>query len=406
MAGKVLLPVLLFTSFLSLFAQAEPMEKTDTDVSYYIEQTDTDIRFIQRLSWGRDENDYRYEVIIEKAEDGGRWFQVLRESCKDNYIEVSLRPGNYRYRVTVYNLLNQAEYTMNPFPFRIIPALEPVIVSVNPDRFYLDEDSQWVIVIHGKDFAEGAEFFLLHKNKKIIPGGTEINAEGTSVRLVFAKKDLAPGSYTVNIKNPGGLTGAWEYFNIAYSKPWDLNLSAGYAPLFPLYGELNKRLDYTPMPLGFIARISFVPFKYHWGFLGAEFAPSWNYLKAPFDDRKFHSHITSLEMHGLYQYWFFPRTLALNFRLGAGYSAFANMRIEGDEPKTDPGNVPGGSNNKPESSTQKFSGMFSADTGVSVQWFFYKSLFLEAGADYIHFFTVDNAHPGYLRLALTAGWQF
>ena len=391
-SGGCLFIAVFFLAVLPLFAQESEGRYSDVteDAFYYIEEVEGEIRFMQRFTWGRDEYDYRYEVTIEQKEDDGSWKEILRESREENYIEVSLPPGNYRYQVVVYNLLDKEEYAMDMLPFEIFLAVQPGIVSVSPHEFLLDEDTEWEIDLTGRNFEEGAELFLQQGNRRITPRETEFDPQHTGARLIFALQDLVPGRYTVCIKNPGGLESAWEHFNIAWRKPFDLNLSAGYAPLIPLTGELNKVLENTPMPLGFIARISFVPFKRQWGYLGVELAPSWNFLSAPISSYKVRSHVISVQLHGLYQRWFIRQVLALNVRLGAGFSTLADMYVDYGR---------GGSEHI--SAT-----MFSADGGISLQWLFYKSWFVEIGADYTHFFAKDNANPGYLRPAITVGWQF
>jgi hypothetical protein len=44
--------------------------------------------------------------------------------------------------------------------------------------------------------------------------------------------------------------------------------------------------------------------------------------------------------------------------------------------------------------------------GASFKWLVKKPFFAEAGFDFVHFFTVDNPQPGYLRPFAGAGWQF
>ena len=65
----------------------------------------SELRFIQRLTWVGDEYATRYEVIIEKEEDG-KYKRVLREFTTAFFIEVSLPHGKYRYQVIPYDYLN------------------------------------------------------------------------------------------------------------------------------------------------------------------------------------------------------------------------------------------------------------------------------------------------------------
>ncbi|MDR0707895.1 MAG: hypothetical protein LBF60_08495 [Treponema sp.] len=60
------------------------------------------------------------------------------------------------------------------------------------------------------------------------------------VRLVFNYAQLDTGEYTIHTINPGGLTAEMETFRIAFRKPLDINVSAGYRPVVPLYGHINE----------------------------------------------------------------------------------------------------------------------------------------------------------------------
>jgi len=93
----LLLAIILFvfTSFLS--AQ---------EAGYFIEEKDDEVKYVQRFVWKGGENALHYEVIFEK-ETNGRYRRHLREITKAQFIEVSLPPGNYRFRVIPYDILGR-----------------------------------------------------------------------------------------------------------------------------------------------------------------------------------------------------------------------------------------------------------------------------------------------------------
>jgi len=68
---------------------------------YVIEQ-----RYVQQISWKGDEYTRKYEVVIERIE-GKTNSVVLREFTEKATLEISLPPGNYRYRIIPYDYLNQ-----------------------------------------------------------------------------------------------------------------------------------------------------------------------------------------------------------------------------------------------------------------------------------------------------------
>jgi len=86
---------IVFTSFLS--AQ---------DAGYFIEEKGDEVKYVQRFVWRGGENALHYEVIFER-EVNGRYSRYLREITKAQFIEVSLPPGNYRFRVIPYDILGR-----------------------------------------------------------------------------------------------------------------------------------------------------------------------------------------------------------------------------------------------------------------------------------------------------------
>jgi hypothetical protein len=67
---------------------------------------DGETGFIQRLTWTEDEYARRYEVIIEKEEEG-EYRELFQEFTTALFIEVSLLPGKYRCRVITHDFLNR-----------------------------------------------------------------------------------------------------------------------------------------------------------------------------------------------------------------------------------------------------------------------------------------------------------
>jgi hypothetical protein len=67
---------------------------------------DGEIRYMQRLTWIEDEYARRYEVIIEKEEEG-EYRELFQEFTTALFIEVPLLPGKYRCRVITHDFLNR-----------------------------------------------------------------------------------------------------------------------------------------------------------------------------------------------------------------------------------------------------------------------------------------------------------
>jgi hypothetical protein len=236
------------------------------------------------------------------------------------------------------------------------------------------------------------EVYLRNEGKggSIRPQAVTVDASGGGARLVFNYDQLDTGTYTIHTVNPGGLQTTMGPFRIAFKKSLDINAALGYQPMVPLYGQINDLLGINFFPQGSYGRLSFVPLKQRWGYLGMEIEPFWTRLYKAQDYYEVLAQVAGGALYGLYQ-WHFPnRVMALSVRAGGGIYSVLNYHL-----------VYRGGETKP---IQVLIPMIAA--GVSFQWFIRKPLFVEAGADYLHLFSIERPMPGYIRPFVGAGWQF
>jgi hypothetical protein len=173
-------------------------------------------------------------------------------------------------------------------------------------------------------------------------------------------------------------------------RPVDINVSTGYRPPFTLYGQIYELLETDSFPLGAYLRLSVIPFKRRWGYMGFEFEPVWSLFEASQENYTVQAHMPGVAIYGVYRRLLPNRIMAFDFRIGGGIYSVMLYQLTFNRGKTEPMAI-----------------LFPVfATGVSFTWFVRKPFFLEAGLDYIHFFTVDDPSPGYLRPFLGLGWQF
>jgi len=148
----------------------------------------TEQRFIQRLVWVGDEYAFRYEVVIERNEGEG-YHEFRRESTTSSELVISLPLGNYRYRVTPYDYLDQPGeasgwVTLDVFAPPVVPDETPeppaprepkkqnVIVGMAWAPLYPIDGRMREIL--GKEFvSSGATFrvgFIYNNHKGVNPG--------------------------------------------------------------------------------------------------------------------------------------------------------------------------------------------------------------------------------------------
>jgi hypothetical protein len=185
---------------------------------------------------------------------------------------------------------------------------------------------------------------------------------------------------------------------------WDLNLSLGYAPMIPFYPfkffpfdlipteyHISNQLEKNFYPLGYIARVSFIPFKTGLGNFGFELSHFLNHVETDKDVYTIKTTIWGVGLSLIRQHPLLDGKLFVNARLGGGIASYSGMGIEYDD-------------NASKSDT--LSVFFpEAHLGFSVQYLFYKKAFAELGVD-INFFLAGSMFTSYITPALTFGWQF
>jgi hypothetical protein len=360
--------------------------------SFRVMETPQGLRIIQRLSWFRDENDFRYEVVVEKQDEDGTYTQILREGRTENFIELSLAAGRYRYRVSVYNLLDQLEYATNWAVFSVGRARPPVLNRISPDHFALDgTGGSWVIELKGTNLLPESELSLrpIGEEAVIFPEAYTAFPDGNGGQVVFDSADLAGGRYELHIRNPGGFQATKGCtVKVKTRLPFDVFVSASYAPALPVYGYLSELFNDGIYPLGFSARVDVLPFRWDRASLGFEAFVFWNYLSVSKTGLEASTHFWGSNLNLLYQYNLFSRII-LGLRLGAGQASATAFSYKINGTAQDPFST----------------SIFSLDGGISLKWLFHPNVFAELGLDYVNAFSVDGSQ-GFLLPFAGAGWKY
>ena len=379
-----------------VFAQALPGDPFQGQ-SFFIDREGDEIRFIQRLIWEEAAYAFRYVVIVERQEHDGSYREVFRGSTRETFIDVSLDAGQYRFRVEVYDLMDEFAFSTAWQDFEVVRVFQPELTGFSPQAFFLDTGEAWELTLYGENLLSDADFYLVQGGVRIMP--ERHTSTGDSAHLVFDLRSLIPGQYYIHVINPGGLDAKIGTFAITFQRPFDLNISLGFAPIIPLYGflfadfEFNNSTIEAPFPaglymLGAIARINFIPFKRHWGQLGLELSSSITVLE---HERAYHTanaFFINTHLSFLYQRYFWGRNFAFNINLGAGLSTLMNFHYT----------YPVGPQTE-----QKTPHYISSIAGVSFKGFFIDPFFISAGADFIHLFSPEGSMPGFIRSFVAVG---
>ena len=383
-------------------AAGSDIELSDSEESAFRRsETDSGSLFMQRLTWEEARYAVRYQVVLERKRDTtGVYTEVIRRNldASETFIDISVPAGEYRFKVYSFNVLGLLDSQSDWEYFTVIQALNPTVISFSPGAFYFDRLTPRIIVLTGDNLLPESDIYLESKTQinesglpvVIRPSDILRNELGENARLFFKEEDLIAGKYEIVVINPGGLDTRAGLFTIAVAKPFDINVAGSFSPLFTLFGQKDYFLDRVFIPLGFSLRASFVPLKMPVGNLGAELSTTYARIKSNMNGYKTSAHLVAVHFDAMFQYWITRKELSVNGRAGLGFAGILNYIFTFNTGETwDPINT----------------AALSFNLGASVQWMFYKQLFVEGGLDYIH--VAHKEIPmGLLRIGIFGGYQF
>ena len=383
----------------------------------------------QYLEWIEDYPEYvqKYEVVIEeKKNDNSEWAEINRLFTEDNTTRVQIQPlltpGLYRFKVITYDLIGIPEIESDWFEFNIYRAYIPQVRSVeasvtHSSTIYLDEINDGLFTVTGRNLFELQDgptdtsfttYQVINSRKKnaepIIPNIQEFSDNNRRLRVQFNMEELDTGVYYFTATDASGLTtenGKDNTFTVKFRKAVDFDVAAGYTcPIIIVGDRIKEYLNTTVLPLSANAKISLMPFKRRFGYLGIGIDATYsrlitttdgydldgNYIcgnalfiyqlpiriKSKTDSTKLR-HIATIELHG-----------------GAGVAMFNDTAFH----------FPHNINSEPLNSLD-----FCAMAGISFQFYFTNRLYAEVGADFVMPF-MQNLPMGYIKPVAAVGWQF
>ena len=230
MANKNLFLIFIFLIFILFIS---PLRAQSPGGGYYEE------RYVQQLVWIGDEYTLKYEVVIEKDEDG-RYKTYLVEFTEEAGLQVSLPSGKYRYRVIPYDYLENPGEASGWESIEVKPA-SAAASEKKPSPVNLYVSASWTPlfplsgrmkeVFENKFYIAGASFRVgvLYNRIKFINPGVELSVSWYDLKNT-------QGFDTIALKT--GLAG----INIVAQKPlfkrMAVTLKAGASVLFQVV-EIN-----------------------------------------------------------------------------------------------------------------------------------------------------------------------
>ena len=347
----------------------------------------------QRLSWEAIDDIFGFEFLLEQRDASGAWHEIDKKIVQDNFIDVSLPPGNYRYKVTVINLLEQKETSSAYRNFDILIAYQPEVESVTPRLIYLDEFFDGRFTVTGGNFFDDT-VFVFEKTG----GGTirlepaEVSKDGKKARFELNTNRFQPGTYVFVARDKSGLTAKSEDVTFRFQKPVDTYVSLGYA-FTGFTGEsvFKTYYDRSVAPLGGVFRLTLLPFKRTYGHFGFNLNYSAAMMRKELDDYTLDGALMLTHVNAAYVYPIIKHRLNLDIHAGAGAVFLMQSKFS----------FAGGS---VESPAYWYWGL-DMDAGTALQVFVYKKMYLELNVD--HFFVFRDGLPKYMfQPQFSVGWMF
>lgn len=377
----------------------------------------------QPFSWDSAGDVLKYEITIEQFSIiHNNWIKYFEHETNDEetqnciiYIEPTLPPGKYRSTIKVYNILGILESDLtSQDEFLVRQAFQPEVRNVtyplySRSTIYLDDlDNNGVVEVEGRNLfnlpetrqpipdIQATEYYLEGSKGKIEPESIIHHDDSNrKLTLQFDMKELDVGKYHLVAKDASGLhseNNASSEFAVKFRKWMDFDIEAGYTCGFVLHDDtIENYLGNTMFPLSGQFKISLIPIKHNWGYIGIGIRGNYSYFKSEHEGYDIDGNIMNGHAIFIYQ---LPlgkkRRLFLEVHVGAGVTYFHNVKFHFPHDIV---------------SKQLNTLSLSYDAGTSFMFYPTKRLFVEAGGDFV--FTQNKDMPMWEALPYAGiGWQF
>ncbi|WP_027729348.1 hypothetical protein [Treponema sp. C6A8] len=314
----------------------------------------------QPFSWDSAGDVLKYEITIEQFSIiHNNWIKYYEHETNDEetqnciiYIEPTLPVGKYRSTIKVYNILGILESSLtSQDEFLVRQAYKPEVRNVTYPLYmrstiYLDDlDNNGVVEVEGRNLfklpetshpipdIQATEYYLESNKRKIKPESIIQHDDHNNRKVVlqFNMKELDVGKYHLVAKDVSGLhsenTGSSE-FSIKFKKWADFDVEGGYVlPVVLHDSTFQDFLGQNIFPLSAQARMSFLPFKHNWGYIGMGLRANVTKIESKQDTFTIDGNLGMAHLLAIYQIPMFKRHAFLEIHAGAGLTYFNNFKF-------------------------------------------------------------------------------
>lgn len=399
---------------------SEPAQAEDTQEAISAQDETAAANTIrQPFSWENAGDVSHYIIAFEYFDEETESFQpYLEHKTTDEeteacllYLEPPLPPGRYRYTIRTFNILGNEETeltTTNEIAVR--KAYKPVVQHLRypltfSSTMYLDDvDNNGIIEAEGHDLllVKQTDEDFMYTSYQLTTGVRTLTPErvvshderNRKIQLQFDMKKLDVGVYTLIARDASGLhsePNSDSTLTVKFKKLVDLDVEAGYTcPVILHDTTIPEYMESKVWPLSAQGRISLMPIKHNWGYLGLGLRASYTRMAVEKDGYSINGNIGMGHVLFVYQIPMFRRHVMAELHGGVGVTYFNNFQFH----------FPHNINSEPLNTLS-----MSFDAGATAQLYINKRLYTELTADYI--ITVNSDMLlGILSPSIGIGWQF
>ncbi|WP_407426464.1 hypothetical protein [Treponema sp.] len=408
-----------YFAFVSAFFVMFTVFSQETAESPVQEETEETNELKQPFSWSSAGDVLKYEIIIDRFDEKTNDFlpYYFHETTEEEseacliYINPILPPGEYRSTIKVYNILGllEEDFTSQD-EFIVRRAYRPEVRSVSYPLYmrstiYLDDlDNNGIIEVDGRNLFMPDETgksltftdYALKNGRRSVKADKILSHSENNRKITFQfdMKTLPVGEYFLIATDASGLHSEENNsskFTVKFKKWLDIDIEGGYTfPVILHDNTIKYYLETNKFPLSAQGKLSVMPFKYHWGYVGLGLRGTYSHASADFGTYSIDGNIIQAHALLIYQKPVLRRRVILELHGGPGVTYFNNFMFHF------PNNIDSLALNTLST---------SLIGGLAAQIYINKRLYTEVSADYIYTLNKDIT-MGTLQPSLGAGWQF
>lgn len=310
---------LVFSLFVpkELFPQALESSVSETKAS-------DSQKYIQRIEWEGDENAWQYgiEIISEDAS-----VEPLTLTTEATFVTFSLPPGNYKYRISVYDLFGHIAVQSKWCVFTITKAVQPIIGDME-ENITVKKTNKVEIPVQLEYVSDASKIVMINSetNEEVVAEFEVETDKDTGINIVdkLIVPKLPEGNWTVKVTNPGGKSIVSDNININLKKKdydfknVNFQLQGGYPFLFGNSDVLSFLDSLVKFNLG--GRFSIAPINFGRNYFGFDVFYNFDNIVYQNELLTIAVNLHTVQFSVLYQFELWEEHLYFDTRLGMGFT--------------------------------------------------------------------------------------